>query len=166
MNKTELELLFSYNRWANSRILAACQGIDQTQFKAPVECSFGSLVGTLAHTLGTETIWRERMQGLSPRKIASADDFTSMEELASRWRDEEETMRAFLSGLKEDDLDRKVRFTRLKGDSEEATLWKALLHVILHGMQFRSEAGMILSRWGRSPGDLDLIFFLRDIGAR
>jgi uncharacterized damage-inducible protein DinB len=41
------------------------------------------------------------------------------------------------------------------------TLRGALVHVVNHGTQFRSEAAVALTEYGHSPGDLDLIFYLR-----
>jgi uncharacterized damage-inducible protein DinB len=167
MRKPEIELLFSYNRWANQKILAACQGISAAELNTPAQVSFGSLLGTLIHTLGTENIWRLRLQGAaSPHQMWQPAEFQDLDDLSARWEEEETAMRGFLASLKDEDMQRRVTFTRMKGGAEEATIWKALVHVVLHGMQFRAEAGVILSQMGRSPGDLDFIFYLRDIGAR
>lgn len=167
MHKTDVDLLLSYNRWANARILAACAELSREDLGAPAGLSFGSLLGTLAHILGTEMVWRERLQhGVSPRQMPQPADFPDLAALAARWREEEEAMRAFLALLNDADMERKARFTRLNGAEEEATAWKALVHVVLHGMQFRAEAGVALTALGRSPGDLDFIYYLRDIGAR
>ena len=39
------------------------------------------------------------------------------------------------------------------------TLWQTMVHVVNHGTQHRSEAAVLLTIMGRSPGDLDLIDF-------
>jgi uncharacterized damage-inducible protein DinB len=70
-------------------------------------------------------------------------------------------MQRFLSGLSDDDLDRTIHYTSTRGKPFENTLWHILLHVANHSTQHRSEAAILLTEWGRSPGDLDLIFFLR-----
>lgn len=167
MRKTDIDLLFSYNRWANAKILACCAGLTADELSAPAAVSFGSLLGTLVHILGAESLWRVRLQhGTSPSQMLHITEFPDLASLQNRWQEEEVAMRNFLALLKDAEMERKVRFTRLNGSEEEATAWKALVHVVLHGMQFRAEAAVVLSDLGRSPGDLDFIYYLRDIGAR
>jgi uncharacterized damage-inducible protein DinB len=37
-----------------------------------------------------------------------------------------------------------------------------MVHVLNHGTQHRSEAAVLLTELGRSPGDLDLVDFLEE----
>jgi uncharacterized damage-inducible protein DinB len=60
------------------------------------------------------------------------------------------------------DLTQTIRYTTTSGKPYQNTLWHLLLQVLNHSTQHRSEAAMLLTEWGRSPGDLDLILFLRE----
>jgi uncharacterized damage-inducible protein DinB len=167
MEASEISLLSTYNRWAQEKVLAACRGLSAAELNRPVQASFGSLLGTLAHILGAEEVWRRRLQeGVSPERMVSAGDFTDLAALEAYWQSEAARLDGFVAGLDAAALQRKVHFRRMGGDLEETTVWKALLHVVLHGMQFRAEAGAILAGFGRSPGDIDLIYYLRETGQR
>ena len=71
-------------------------------------------------------------------------------------------MRAYLAGLTDDDLTGTIQYTRTEGVNSRHRYWQILLHVINHGTQSRSEAAVLLTQFGHSPGDLDYMIFLRD----
>lgn len=71
-------------------------------------------------------------------------------------------MRSYLAGLTDEDLSSIIKYSRTEGTWIETPLWQILLHVINHGTQSRSEAAIILSQLGHSPGDLDYMIFLRE----
>lgn len=167
MNKCDLDLLFDYNEWANGRVLAACRGLTTQQMHAPAQCSFNSLMGTLAHVYGAERFWRQRLQeGISPRKLPTGADFPTLAALELDWGKEEKAMRAFLNKLSEEDLGRWVEYQTTSGRPQGSTLWKALVHVTIHGAQFRAEAGAVMAGMNSSPGDLDFIYYLRETDQR
>ena len=58
MNVRDILTLYDYNYWATRRILAASMHVSREQFLAPTAHSFGSLRGTLVHTLDAEYSWR------------------------------------------------------------------------------------------------------------
>jgi uncharacterized damage-inducible protein DinB len=167
MNREDLLMLFDYNAWANARVLAACRALTEEQLHAPAQCSFHSLMGTLAHIYAAERIWRLRMQeGISPDALASGDDFASLAALEAAWRAEEAAMRGFVSGMESAEMERWVTYTNTSGREQGSTLWRALTHVVIHGAQFRAEAGAVLAGLGHSPGDLDFIWYLRESDQR
>ncbi len=167
MDKSDLVLLFAYNRWANAKVREACGRLAPEQLVAPAQVSFGSLFGTLAHILAAEMAWRMRMQeGLSPNRLANAADFPTPEALTTRWSEEEVKMQGLVESLHDEDLGRWVEYTTTSGKRQGSTLWRALVHVVNHGTQFRSEAGVVLSGFGQSPGDLDLLLYLRETDQR
>ncbi len=166
MDKTEITLLFDYNAWADARLLQAAAGLGPALFTAPVEAlpklSHRTLRDTLVHTLSAQWIWRNRCQGVSPTAVLSPAAFPDLETLRARWQEEAGEMRRFLAGLDDGDLKRVIHYTSTRGQPFENTLWHILLHLVNHSTQHRSEAAVLLTEWGHSPGDLDLIVFLRE----
>jgi uncharacterized damage-inducible protein DinB len=164
MQTHEIILLYDYNYWANQRILQATERVSPEQFVAPTSHTYGSLHGTLLHILSAEWIWRSRWQGDSPTAMLDPADFPTLAALRARWDSEEQQMRAFLAALRDQNLASTVQYATTSGRPSSQILWQVMLHVVLHGMQHRSEAAAILTDYGQSPGDIDLIVFLREQG--
>jgi uncharacterized damage-inducible protein DinB len=165
MNKNDILTLYDYNYWANARVLTAAANVTLDQFAAPFNLSHGSLRGALVHILAAETVWRLRCQeGISLSALPAENEFPTLEALRVRWAAEESALRSFLASLTDERLAQKIQYTTTKGVPFENVLWHLLAHVVNHGTQFRSEAAMALTAYGQSPGDLDMLFFLRQTG--
>ncbi len=161
MNKEAIRLLYEYNRWANARILDAAANITDEQFLAPASFPHGGLRGTLTHVLFAEWIWRKRLEGDSPTRRISADEFPTFDSLRSRWLAESAELMRFIYSLSDEALAGKFQYKTTSGAAHEDVVWQVLAHVVNHGTQHRSEAAAMLTAMGYSPGDLDLIVFLR-----
>ena len=167
MNKNDILTLVDYNYWANARVLNAAAKLAPDQFIAPAGLSHGSVRGALVHILGAEMVWRLRCaEGVSLSALPNENDFPAVEVLRERWLDEEQKMRAYLNSLSEEALYQTVQYKTTKGVPHENVLWNLLAHVVNHGTQFRGEAGVALTAYGQSPGDLDLLLFFREKTAR
>lgn len=162
MNKDDITLLFRYSRWAWERVLAQAARLSAEQYTALAPVPHGSVLGTLVHAMSAESVWRQRWQGESPRALLREADFPTFSALHERWEAEARALDEFLAGVAETDLDTVFRYTTTKGVPMEDVLWHLMAHVVNHGTQHRSEAAMLLTTFGFSPGDLDLITFLRE----
>lgn len=164
MKLQDILLLYDYNYWATRRILTASAQVRPEQFTVPASHSFGSLRGTLVHTLDAEYSWRMLLQlnTIDTFREMRDEDFPSFEGLEQRWVQEEELMREYLTSLQEEDVSGIVRYTTPEGEKRERVLWHCLLHVVNHGTHHRSEAAAILTDYGHSPGDLDFTVFLNE----
>lgn len=162
MQKADVMLLFDYNYWANRRVLDAAANVSDEQFVAPANQSHGSLRGTLVHVLHAEWVWRLRTQeGIHPTVLFTEEEFPNLGALRSRWEMEEEAVRAYLGSQPDGPLDEVIEYTTTSGVPHSQPLWQIMIHVVNHGTQFRSEAALLLTEDGHSPGDLDFIQFLR-----
>jgi uncharacterized damage-inducible protein DinB len=162
LNKHDLNVIYDFSYWARDRILDEAEKLDSVEFLLSVESNYGSLQATLVHLLSAEWVWRTRCQeGVSPSALLDLDDFPSILAIRSFWLDEQEKMLDFINGLDEVELTKVISYRRTGGQKESNTLWHILWHVVNHGTEHRSEAASILTSFGRSPGDLDFIHYLR-----
>ena len=152
--------LYDYNYWANAKILDTTEQITDEQLFAPTHDSYGSLHGTLVHTMSAEWVWRTRWLGTSPKAPLRNEDFPSLAAIRSRWNEEEQQMRTFLASLSEENVRRVVQYTNMQGQAYSAPLWQLMMHLVNHGTQHRSEAATILTDLGHSPGDIDMLVFV------
>ena len=164
MNLGDILLIYDYNYWANRRILSAGAQVSLEQLILPNAHSFGSLRGTLVHTLDSERAWRMLLQHntLDYFDALKEEEFPTFEDLQAGWREEELSMRDYLIQLRDADLTRIVSYRTDEGEERERVLWHCLLHVVNHGTHHRSEAAAILTDCGHSPGGLDFTAFLNE----
>ena len=160
MNKQDILILYRYNQWANARILEQAEHAAPEQFIAGAPFPHGGLRGTLLHILAAEWIWRSRWEGTSPTRVLKPEEFPTFESVRARWQDEENQLMHFVEDTSDEELSSNFDYTNTSGKPFSRVLWQTMLHLVNHGTQHRAEAAAILTTLGRSPGDLDLIYFL------
>ena len=160
MNKQDILLLYKYNQWSNKKILDAASHVTEEQFLAPASFPHGGLRGTLVHALFAEWIWHQRWEGTSPVVRLKPEDFPTFESLRTRWAEEENLLMTFVDGLTDERLNSTFSYTSTEGIPHERILWQAMAHLVNHGTQHKTEAAAMLTDFGQSPGDIDLILYL------
>lgn len=166
MQPEEVTLLFAYDAWATERVLDQAAQVNQAELLAPRPFGQGSLRDTLVHLVSAMWIWRTRCQeGRSPTQFLKAGDFADMAAVRSRWQAESAAIRDYVAGLSAADLSGMFHYQDTRGNTHQDKLWQILAHVINHSTQHRTEVAAILTTLGFSPGDLDLIVYLRQKGA-
>ncbi len=161
MNADYFRTIYDFGYWARDHLLAAMAGMSDEDFARSNGFTYGSISGILDHTLRAETSWLRRWRRQKAASPGSEAETAGIEALTERWRQQESEMRAFLAGLSDADLE--VEFvTESRGGGEfRLPFWAYLAQVANHGTQHRSEAAEALTLVGRSPGDLDLIYYVR-----
>ena len=162
VNKNDVVTFYRYSDWARQRVLAQAARVSPEQYVAPAPVPQGSLRGTLVHTLAAEVAWRRRWHGDSPAALLNESDLPTFEVLHGRWEQETQALQDFVAALTDDDLNRTIHYKTTRGSPMANVLWHLMAHVVNHGTQHRSEAAMLLTSYGFSPGDLDLMVFLRE----
>ena len=163
MQHSDLLFLFRYNEWADRRILTAAGRLTPEQFLAPTTLSWGSVRDVLVHALSAAWIWRVRLQhGEAPTRMLSPADFSTLAALVERWEIETAAMNAYVAALDDGALNSTAAYRNTKGQPFEDVLWRILAHVVNHGTQHRAEVAHVLTGCDCSPGDMDLIVFMRE----
>ncbi len=155
----EIRALYAYSAWANARILATAEQIDPQQFTRDVD-TLGSIRDTLVHTASAQLTWLERWHGNSPPRLWDPREFPEVASLRSRWALVEGATSEYLAKLDEPDLARIVAYVNFQGEPWSYPLWQQLLHQVNHATQHRSEAALLLTQLGHSPGWLDFLVYV------
>ena len=171
MTAEHFRTLLQYNLWANQLVLDKTALVAPEEYFAPARgLSFGSLHATLVHTLVAEIVWLARWQGgLPPERLKdarlsdriAAEEIKTFDELTDLWREEDTKQARFLEALTDEQVAGKVAYHTQYGEPYEQPLRELIAHLVNHGTQFRAEAAVRLTELGLSPGDLDLIVYLR-----
>ena len=165
MNKEDIQFLYRYNQWSTAKIMDVADHVTPGQFTAPKPFPYNDLRGTLVHTLFAEWIWRNRWQGISPAFRLKPEDFPTVEALRIRWGEEEALLLAFVDSLTDEQLAGRFSYKATDGTPHERVLWHAMAHLVNHGTQHKTEAAAMLTGFGHSPGDIDMIKYALEIGA-
>ena len=165
MDREAIRLLFDYNDWANGRILAAAEELSAAEYTTVVPgLSHGSVRATLVHALSAEDIWRQRcLEGVSPPRLLVEADLPAFADLRARWAEVQRAMRAGLARLDDAALAAPLDYRTTGGRPMRDVRWHLLAHLVNHGTQHRAEAAVALTAFGHSPGDIDLIIYLREM---
>jgi len=151
--------LYAYNAWANARIIDTAEQLTPEQFMTPSDGD-GSIRDTLVHTASVQWLWLERWRETSPRELWNPAGFANIAELRIRWDEVEAATAEYVATLREPDLGRVVSYVNFQGERWAYPLWQQLLHQVNHATQHRSEAALLLTRLGYSPGWLDLLVYV------
>jgi uncharacterized damage-inducible protein DinB len=157
MHADDIRFLLAYDRWATRKILRAASRLRKRDWPAGEPIGKRHLGEILVHQLGAHQRWRLGLGGDDEAASAARPErqpLPSPRALQAAWAVEWDALDAWLDTL--DDawlarVDRNVPF------------WQMLAHVVNHGTQHRSEAAVLLTAAGRSPGDLDMIFYAVEI---
>jgi uncharacterized damage-inducible protein DinB len=158
--------LYRYNAWANARILDAATALELERFRAAAGPGGESIRDTLVHTLGAQWLYLERWHGRSPRSMPAPAEFEDLVAVRTRWDAIEAATTAFVGALTDAMLAAVVAYENFEGQRWAYPLWQQMLHQVNHATQHRSEAAMMLTQAGRSPGWLDYLYWVDLEGAQ
>jgi uncharacterized damage-inducible protein DinB len=165
MKPEEMLALYEYNAWADRRALEAASALSKEQYLQTLGSSFSSVRATLAHIFGAERVWLERFEGHSPSGLPDSPEFDDIEKLKTSWSEFETRLLGFVRGLRQEDLDRMIKYKTINFGEYSNPLWQSMQHVVNHGTYHRGQITTMLRQLGAKPILTDLMHYYREKSA-
>ena len=159
MNSAEIYELYSYNNWANEKLLEFVGTLDLGDFNRDLLNSFSSIRDTVVHILGAEELWLSRWMGEEGRVLLDASTFPDVKSVNNRWSVHRPNINSFVSSMTDDHLTRFISYKNLKGIAYSLELWKQMLHMINHSSYHRGQIITMCRQLNLQPPSLDLISY-------
>lgn len=157
MQLDQVRWLFAYDRWATRRVLDVLDGVAEGVWSRAGVVGEWGLGSILVHHLGASQRWRHGFQDTGQSPEPEDEPLPTVGELGRAWEAEWAAVDAWLPTLTHG-------FVAHVHDG--VPVWQMLVHVVNHGTQHRAEAAALLTADGRSPGELDMIFYAEEQAGR
>lgn len=140
---------FRYDQWANRKVLAAL----------PASPDAARSVRLLAHILGAECIWLDRLKQQPQRlpvwpQFDLAECAQESERIHGEWD-------AYLDVLTAANLSHAISYKNSKGESWSSNVEDVLTHVITHSAYHRGQIALEMRQAGQTPAYTDFIHGVR-----
>jgi uncharacterized damage-inducible protein DinB len=150
--------LYEYNAWANEHLCSVASGLSEDELRT--EDGSYSLLGSFGHIAAAQVNWLERWRtGRNSVPTAERQRYVSLAAVRAAVDGSHNELREYIGGLDDERLDGDLTFRDSSGSGNTVALWRLMLHVANHGSYHRGEIAMMLTQLGRSPGDLDFVFW-------
>jgi len=159
MTVKDLEELYDYGYWANKRLFEVLSQITLEDFTRQVDGSPASIRNLLVHSMSAEWGWLSKCGGPERSSRLEPNDYPTIESVIETWSKVENWVRAFLSTLRNQDLDRQIAFTTERGESRSLSLGSIMHHAANHSVHHRGQISLLLRMLGKPPGNIDILFY-------
>ncbi len=160
MSRSLLADAFAHHVWASLKLIDACVALPPKQLGTTVPGTYGSILDTLRHLVGSDTWYLHRMSGertplIDEEQMELPELRAAMERNGAGWT----------QVLGEDlDPDTVTHTYRDDGSETHAPLGIRLAQVVHHGTDHRSQVCTALTTLGVEPPDIDLWTYGEAIG--
>ncbi|MEW6207678.1 MAG: DinB family protein [Acidobacteriota bacterium] len=159
MTVKDLETIYDYGYWANRKLFEVIGQLTSEEFTREMGGEGKSIRSALVHILSAEWGWLARCGGPERGERLNPEDFPSLDSIKELWSEVESHVRAFLSSLKDEDLERTVEYWVEAGKGGALPLGALMRHAANHGVHHRGQITQMLRLMGRSSGNIDLLFY-------
>ena len=155
------ELMTRYQRWANEKLYAHVEQLDDDAYRRDVGLFFKSVHRTLNHLLLVDHVWLGRMTDEPFPLDTLADEIEpDRAQLKDRLLARSADWLDWLARLTDVDLLAMAAFKKIDGTPSELPRASVLLHVVNHGTHHRGQISAALTQAGIAEPEIDLPYFL------
>jgi uncharacterized damage-inducible protein DinB len=147
-----LEDAFNHHVWASLRVLEACATLQPEQRQTSVPGTYGTILDTLRHLVGSDRWYLFVMTGGAVPQID--EDHMALDGLRSAMTENQEHWTALLAEDRAPDLDIVQRLD--DGSEFHAPMGIRLAQVVHHGTDHRSQICTALTTLGIEPPQIDV----------
>ena len=167
MTKDDIQLLYEYDRWANSRVLQAASALSAEQFTRDLGGSFRSVRDTLVHIVGGEWGWLAYWKAPSHDSATLTDlwnrhdvlfnpeSFPDITVVKSKWAEVEREQLEFVTSVTNESLKKMLPIRTTQVD-----LASLMQHLANHSTYHRGQVAMMMRQLNAKPVATDITAFL------
>jgi uncharacterized damage-inducible protein DinB len=154
----DIAALYAYNRWADRKIVDACQKLSPEQYTAEPAPGWSSVRSTLTHIAIVTDGWLRGCGGEEVTSFPTEADLPTVEDSERLLDRAYETFERLRPSLSSDHL---ATLQTFRGAGRSVTLppWMVFRHIVNHATYHRGQIASKLRRFGVEPPMTDLIFW-------
>ncbi|MGQ0618829.1 MAG: DinB family protein [Panacagrimonas sp.] len=172
-------LLATYNQWMNDKVCEAVARLSEQERAADRGAFFGSIMGTLNHLVGADTIWLHRFRAHPTRHPALDSvlewpvptllnqvlfpDFAALREHRVRI---DQVIVGWTKSFTDADMDHVLSYRNMKGVPAQRLFSSLVLHFFNHQTHHRGQVTTLLTQAGQDAGVTDLLMLVPDQAGR
>jgi uncharacterized damage-inducible protein DinB len=159
ITKIMFQTMFAYHWHTYSYLLDLAAQLDEADYKEPTGYGKGSMHDIFFHLVRALNNWRQGMETGKRLYSLNVEDYPTLEAVRAGFTKEQSAWQNLLDNLSAEDIEGDITLSRRSGEVENIPCWRIMQHLVLHGMQHFAELAHLLTLKGKSPGDIDFIFY-------
>ena len=160
-NTDVLGAMLRYHGTSTAKLATLAEELTDAELDAPIEGYDRSIRATFQHVTDTGWLWHALFETGALPDFADAPSgrLTTVPEIIDAFQADHDWLEQWHSNASEDELNGAIE-VHFPWSPAPASLprWRILTQVVLHGQQHRSEIALALTRFGKSPGEIDFLF--------
>jgi uncharacterized damage-inducible protein DinB len=154
-----LRFMYAYHFDTTSRLMNLAENLGEADYYQDPGYGRGSMHVLFLHILSADRGWRVGLETGKRPKFLDRESHADLASLREVLEQERMAWKKMLAGLTDREIDQDLDLSAGPGRVLSIPRWKALHHVLFHGMQHQAEIAQLLSDKGQAVGDIDFVFY-------